>query len=233
MSAVANPASVPTVATSSRLARLWRSTIGLKFVMAVTGVILSGFVLVHMAGNLQVFQGEKALNDYAKLLRVEPALLWLARLVLIGSVGLHIAAWLVLFKRNQRARPVAYRKVTRRESSFASRSMRWTGPLLLAFIVYHILHLTTGTVHPDFREGDAYYNLVTGLRVLPVAIVYVLAMLALGFHLWHGVWSLFQTLGAEQARYESAGRRTATVFTVVVVLGFIAVPLLIATGFVK
>ena len=153
MSAVANPVSGPTVATSSRLARLWRSSVGLKIVMAVTGVILSGFVLVHMAGNLQVFQGEKALDDYAKLLRTEPALLWLARLVLLGSVGLHIAAWLVLLGRNRRARPVAYSKATHRESSFASRSMRWTGPLLLAFIVYHILHMTTGTVHPSFREG--------------------------------------------------------------------------------
>lgn len=233
MNAVANPVSEPAVATSSRLARLWRSSVGLKIVMAVTGVILSGFVLGHMAGNLQVFQGEKALNDYAKLLRTEPALLWLARLVLLGSVGLHIAAWLVLRARNRRARPVAYRKVTHRESSFASRTMRWTGPLLLAFIVYHILHMTTGTVHPSFHEGGAYHNLVTGLRVVPVAIIYVLAMVALGFHLWHGVWSLFQTLGAEQARYQSLGRRAATVFTLVVVLGFIAVPLLIVSGFVK
>ncbi len=233
MSAVANPVSVPSAATSSRLARLWRSSVGLKIVMAVTGVILSGFVLVHMAGNLQVFQGEKALDDYAKLLRAEPALLWLARLVLLGSVGLHIAAWMVLLARNGRARPVAYSQVTRRESSFASRSMRWTGPLLLAFIVYHILHMTTGTVHPSFREGGAYHNLVTGLRVVPVAIIYVLAMVALGFHLWHGVWSLFQTLGAEQGRYASLGRRAATVFTLVVVVGFIAVPLLIVSGFVK
>lgn len=233
MSAVANPVSGPAVATSSRLARLWRSSVGLKIAMAVTGVILSGFVLVHMAGNLQVFQGEKALNDYAELLRREPALLWLARLVLLGSVGLHIAAWLVLLGRNQKARPVGYRKVTRRESSFASRSMRWTGPLLLAFIIYHILHMTTGTVHPNFQEGGAYHNLVTGLRVVPVAIIYVLAMVVLGFHLWHGVWSLFQTLGAEQARYGSLGRRVATVFTLVVVLGFIAVPLLIVGGFVK
>jgi succinate dehydrogenase / fumarate reductase, cytochrome b subunit len=233
MSAVANSVSGPAVATKSRLARVWRSSIGLKIAMAVTGVILSGFVLVHMLGNLQVFQGEKALDDYAKLLRVEPAFLWLARLVLLGSVVLHIAAWLMLLGRNQQARPVAYSKVSHRESSFASRSMHWTGPLLLAFIVYHILHMTTGTAHPDFQEGGAYHNLVTGLRVVPVAIIYVLAMVALGFHLWHGVWSLFQTLGAEQARYQSLGRRTATVFTLVVVLGFIAVPLAIVGGFVK
>ena len=123
--------------------------------------------------------------------------------------------------------------MTHRESSFASRSMRMTGPLLLAFIVFHILHLTTGTVHPGFQEGGVYHNLVAGLRVVPVAIIYVLAMVVLGFHLWHGVWSLFQTLGAEQARYGSLGRRVATVFTLVVVLGFIAVPLVVVSGFVK
>jgi succinate dehydrogenase / fumarate reductase cytochrome b subunit len=233
MSAVANPVSEPAVAANSRVARLWQSSIGLKIAMALTGVILSGFVLVHMAGNLQVFQGEKALNDYAKLLRVEPALLWLARLILLGSVGLHIAAWLVLLSRNQQARPVRYASTTHRESTSASRSMRWTGPLLLAFIIYHILHMTTGTVHPSFHEGQAYHNLVAGLRVGPVALIYILAMIALGYHLWHGVWSLFQTLGAEQARYNSVGRRVATVFTVVVVLGFIAVPLAIITGLVK
>jgi succinate dehydrogenase / fumarate reductase, cytochrome b subunit len=234
MSAVAaNPVSEPGKASRSRLARVWGSSIGLKIAMAITGVILSGFVLVHMAGNLQVFQGEQALNDYAKLLRAEPALLWTARLVLLASVGLHIVTWLALARRNQQARPVAYRMTSYKESSYASRTMRWTGPLVLAFIIYHVLHMTTGTVHPSFHEGSAYHNLVAGLRVAPVAVVYVLAMAALGFHLWHGVWSLFQTLGAEQARYESLGRRTATIFTVVVVLGFTLVPLAIVTGFVK
>ena len=176
----------------------------------------------------------RRVDDYAKLLRTEPALLWLAqaRAARFGRAAHRGLAGAPRGGTSRRGRS-AYRKVTHRESSFASRSMRWTGPLLLAFIIYHILHMTTGTVHPSFHEGGAYHNLVTGLRVVPVAIIYVLAMVVLGFHLWHGVWSLFQTLGAEQARYGSLGRRTATVFTLVVVLGFIAVPLVIVSGFVK
>lgn len=201
--------------------------------MALTGVILSGFVLGHMVGNLKTFEGPAALNAYARLLRVEPPLLWAVRFVLLGSVALHIWAYLVLTRDSQRARGQGYRVVKRRESSFASRSMRVTGPLLLVFIVYHILHLTTGTVHPDPKEGDVYHNLVSGLRVVPVAVFYLIAMAALGFHLWHGIWSLFQTLGASQPRYHSLGRRVATVFTLVVVLGFAAVPLSILARYVK
>jgi succinate dehydrogenase / fumarate reductase cytochrome b subunit len=206
------------------------SSIGLKIIVAVTGVVLSLFVLGHMLGNLQVFQGAESINDYSKLLHREPALLWTARVILLTAVGLHIWAIVVLTRLNQGARAGGYRERAFRESSVASRSMRISGVLLLAFIVYHILHLTTGTVHPEYHEGDVYRNLVSGLSVAPVAVIYVLAMVALGFHLWHGVWSLFQTLGVGQARYGSAGRRFATVFTLVVVLGFAAVPLAALAG---
>jgi succinate dehydrogenase / fumarate reductase cytochrome b subunit len=201
--------------------------------MALTGVILSLFVLGHMAGNLQAFQGAEALNDYAKLLRREPALLWAVRLGLLAAVVLHVWAFLVLAGMNRRARDVGYRQVTHRESSFASRSMKLTGPLLLAFIIYHILHMTTGTVHPRFEEGSVYHNLITGLRVVPVAAFYLVGMAALGFHLWHGVWSTFQTLGASQPRYRSLGRRFATGFTLIVVLGFAAIPLAVLAGVLK
>jgi succinate dehydrogenase / fumarate reductase cytochrome b subunit len=213
--------------------RILGSSVGLKISMALTGVILSGFVLGHMLGNLQTFQGAKAVDEYSQLLHKEPALLWTARVVLLGSVGLHIWAYLALMWKNQQARPTAYRTTTYKESSFASRSMTLTGPLLLVFIIYHVLHLTTGTVHPDYHEGAVYQNLVHGLRVAPVAIVYLLAMAVLGLHLWHGIWSLFQTLGASQARYGSFGRRVATVITLVVVLGFAAVPLAIVTRLIK
>jgi succinate dehydrogenase / fumarate reductase cytochrome b subunit len=213
--------------------RILGSSVGLKLLMAVTGVILSGFVLGHMLGNLQVFQGAKAVDEYSQLLHREPALLWTARLVLLASVGVHIGAWLVLLPKNQQARPVGYQTTAHKESSFASRSMRLTGPLLLIFIIYHVLHLTTGTVHPDYHEGAVYQNLIKGLRVAPVAVLYVLAMGVLGLHLWHGIWSLFQTLGASQARYGSFGRRFATVITLVVVLGFAAVPLAILTRLIK
>jgi succinate dehydrogenase / fumarate reductase cytochrome b subunit len=234
MSAVAiRPAVAPRPVRRSRLRRLLSSSIGLKIVIAVTGVVLSLFVLGHMVGNLQVFQGAESINDYSKLLHREPALLWTARLVLLSAVGLHIWAFVALTRMNMVARSTGYRQTTRRESSFASRSMRITGPLLLAFIVYHILHLTTGTVHPDYHEGDVYANLISGLRVFWVSAFYLLAMAALGFHLWHGVWSLFQTLGSSQPRYHSFGRRFATAFTLLVVLGFAAVPLGVLAGFIK
>ena len=233
MSAVAPSHAAPSRPSPlARLQRLLTTTIGLKIVMAVTGVGLCLFVLGHMIGNLQVFQGSGPLNDYAKLLRKEPALLWSARLGLLAAVGLHIYASIVLSRKNLASRAVGYRLVAHRESSYASRSMMLTGPLVLAFIIFHILHLTTGTVHPDYHDGDVYANLVSGLKVVWVSAFYLLAMGALAFHLWHGVWSLFQTLGASQPRYRSFGRRFATGFTLLVVLGFAAIPLAVLAGIV-
>jgi len=197
--------------------------------MAFSGVLLSLFVLGHMLGNLQAFQGAKALNEYAELLRKEPALLWTVRIGLLAAVALHIYAYLALSKRNNSARPKGYRMRKWRESSFASRSMTLTGPLLLAFIIYHLLHLTTGTVHPDFNEHDVYHNVVTGLGGLTGAI-YILAMGMLALHLWHGVWSMMLTLGLPEGRYGSVGRNVATIFTAIVTIGFAIIPLLVMAG---
>jgi succinate dehydrogenase / fumarate reductase cytochrome b subunit len=234
MSAVAPSPAVPKrSAPRSRLQRFLGTTIGLKIITALTGVVLSLFVLGHMVGNLQAFQGAEAINAYGKLLHKEPAILWTVRLVLLAAVGLHIWAYVVLTRKNQEARSTAYRITSYKESSFASRSMRITGPLLLLFIIYHILHLTTGTVHANFHEGDVYANLVSGLKVVWVSAFYLLAMLALAFHLWHGVWSMFQTLGANQPRYDSLGRRFATGFTLLVTLGFAAIPLAVLAGVLK
>lgn len=231
MSAVASsPAAVRRPANRTRLQRMLTSSIGLKIIMAVTGVILSGFVLGHMLGNLQVFQGAEAIDAYGALLHKEPALLWVVRLGLLTAVGLHVWAYLALTRKNQKARPVAYQGRKYRESTFASRSMTITGPLILLFVIYHILHLTTGTVHPGFEEGKVYHNLTTGLAGV-AGLIYIAAMIMLSFHLWHGVWSMLQTLGLPEDRYRSLGRRLATVFTVLVTLGFIAVPLAIMTGF--
>ena len=156
MSAVASsPAAGRRRVYRNRLQRMLNSSIGLKITMALTGVILSGFVLVHMLGNLQAYQGAEALDAYGKLLRKEPALLWTFRLVLLSAVGLHIWAFIALTRKNLQARPQAYQARKYKESSFASRSMIITGPLILLFIIYHILHLTTGTVHPDFQEAPS------------------------------------------------------------------------------
>ena len=236
MSAVASsPAAGRRRVYRNRLQRMLNSSIGLKITMALTGVILSGFVLVHMLGNLQAYQGAEALDAYGKLLRKEPALLWTFRLVLLSAVGLHIWAFIALTRKNLQARPQAYQARKYKESSFASRSMIITGPLILLFIIYHILHLTTGTVHPDFQEGAVYHNLIVGLWGLRgiVGVIYIVAMIMLAFHLWHGVWSMFQTLGAPEDRYRSLGRRFATIFTILVTLGFASVPLAVLTGFLK
>jgi succinate dehydrogenase / fumarate reductase, cytochrome b subunit len=233
MSAVAtSSAAGQSPAHRTRLQRMLSSSIGLKILMALTGVILSGFVLVHMLGNLQVYQGAEAIDAYGKLLRKEPALLWSARLVLLGAVGLHIWAYLALMRKNLRARPRAYERRKNKESTFASRSMTITGPLVLLFIIFHILHMTTGTVHSSFKEGEVYQNVVTGLSGI-VGVIYIVAMIMLAFHLWHGVWSMFQTLGAPEDRYRSLGRRTATIFTILVTLGFVTVPLAVLTGLLK
>ncbi len=213
--------------------RFFSTAIGLKLIMAVTGVMLSGFVFVHMLGNLKAYEGAEALNAYGKLLRVEPAILWAARLGLIGAVTLHIVAYLALTKRNLSARPIGYREKKVRESTYASRTMRFTGPLLALFIVYHILHLTTGTLHGSYEEGNVYHNLVTGLEFPLVAGFYVLSVSALGFHLWHGIWSMLQTLGLYQSRKGSLGKKLSIGFAVIVALGFMSVPISVLTGLVK
>ena len=166
---------------------LYRSTIGKKVIMAVTGLIMVGFVVVHMLGNLQAFQGPERINAYSAFLHSTGELLWVARTVLLVAVILHIDAAVQLTRIAHAARPLPYAERRPQVSTLASRTMRWGGVVLVAFIVFHILHMTTGTVHPSFAAGDVYHNLVTGLRVWPVAIFYLLAMAALGLHLYHGV----------------------------------------------
>src|SRR5229473_6068012 len=169
--------------------------------MAVTGAIMFGFLVTHCAGNLQVFEGAEKMNDYAVLLRKFGSVLWIARLVLLVSVVLHIVAAIQLTKLNSDARPVAYVQRESVQASYASRTMMWSGPIILAFLVYHLLHLTFGTVHPDFQELHPYENVVAGFQVPVVSIAYIVAMLMLGFHLYHGLWSMFQTVGINHPRY--------------------------------
>jgi succinate dehydrogenase / fumarate reductase cytochrome b subunit len=206
------------------------SSIGKKLVMAVTGVALVGFVMGHMSGNLLVYKGPEALNAYAKGLHTFPALLWAARLGLLAAVGLHIWASTTLTLVNQAARPVGYRKVTPDASSYASRTMKFSGPLLGLFIVYHLLHLTLGSAHPSFRPGDVYHNFIAGFQVPVVSFFYIAAMLALGFHLHHGIWSFFQTLGVNHPRYDGLRKVLATLITVVVVGGNLSFPIAVLTG---
>jgi succinate dehydrogenase / fumarate reductase cytochrome b subunit len=209
----------------------WDAPIGKKTVMAVTGMILFAFVLVHMAGNLQVFLGREKFDAYGRLLRVEPALLWFARGVLLLSVILHIVASIQLTALNQKSRPIGYQKSTAIDSSYASRTMMWSGPIIAAFIVYHILHFTLGTVHPDFHEGQVYDNVIAGFRVIPVSIAYIVSMILLGMHLNHGLWSMFQSIGVTNPRYSAALRRFANIFSILIVVGFISIPIAVMAGY--
>ena len=213
------------------------SSVGKKIVMAVTGIVLSLFVLGHMAGNLQAFlpNGPEALDHYGAFLRelLHGTGIWFVRAGLLLAVGLHIWAYLTLSVKSWAARPKGYAVTDFEEATFASRSMRWTGPILGAFIVFHLLHLTTGTVHPHFVEGKVYQNLVTGLAPVPIALFYVLAMGCLAFHLWHGAWSMLQTLGLSHPKYLKARKTFAIVFTVLVTGGFVLVPIAVLAGVLK
>ena len=215
------------------LLSFWRSTVGKKVVMALTGAIGLGYVAAHMLGNLQVFEGAGKINAYAALLKSNMGLLWMARSVLIIAVILHIVAAYQLARISQKSRPVGYKRWRAVGSDFASRTMRWTGPLIALFIVYHLLHLTTGAVHPDFVEADVYHNVISGFRVWYVSVIYIVAMLMLALHLYHGAWSMFESLGLNHPKYNHLIRALATVLTAIVVAGFIAIPAAVLMGFIS
>src|SRR4051794_1919061 len=172
-----------------RAARFYQTTIGKKAVMAVTGVILFGFIVSHLLGNLQIYLGRETMNHYAVALRTMPALLWAARAGLLVAAILHIVASVQLTALKNSARPIGYVKKKDAHSSLASRTMMWSGPIVLAFLIFHLLHLTWGTVHPNFQELRPYDNMISGFHVIPVAVFYVIAVSFLGLHLYHGVWS--------------------------------------------
>ena len=212
---------------------VWDSTVGKKIVMAVTGAIGVGYLIGHVAGNLLVFRGPAKIDAYAAFLKSNPGLLWTARAILLLAVILHIIAAFQLARMSQKSRPVAYKRWRAVGSDFASRTMRWTGPIIGIFIVYHLLHFTTGTIHPDFREGQVYHNVITGLRVWYISAFYIVAMLALLAHLYHGAWSMFQSLGLNHPKYNPLVRVLATIVTVVVVIGFISIPVTVLLGFIS
>jgi len=208
------------------------STIGRKIVMAVTGLVLVGFVVGHMAGNLQMFLGPVAMHDYAVLLRslLHGTGVWIARGGLLIAVGLHIWAATSLTLENRSARPVRYRTWQPNASTLASRTMRWSGYLLLAYIIYHLLHMTFGTVHPAFWELEPYHNLVSAFQSKVVAFAYIGAMVLLGSHLDHGIWSMLRTLGLSHPRYVKLVRLASAGLSVLVVIGYVSIPVAVLMG---
>lgn len=216
---------------------LYHTSIGKKVLMATTGIVLAGFVLVHMIGNLKIYQGAVKYDAYAVGLREFGApflghgqFLWIARIVLLACVGIHIVAAIQLTRMSWAARPVGYRKGNSLEFSYASRTMRWGGLIVGLFVVYHLLHLTTGTLHPEFEHGAVYANVVAGFSVWWVSAIYVAAMIALGFHLYHGLWSMTQTLAIENPRVKRWRRPVSAAFALVVVVGNISIPVAVLTG---
>jgi len=217
----------------TRAARFYESTIGKKAIMAVSGLILFGYLIAHMLGNLQIFLGSQVMNHYAEALHGNPPLLWTARVVLLISVALHIWSSIQLSLIKKEARPVSYVKRTNVVSPWASRSMMLSGPIIDAFVIFHLLHLTTGTVHPRFVELHPYENLVTGFVIVPVALAYVVAMIFIGFHLSHGVWSMFQSMGFSHPRYTPMIKKFAAVVSWMIIAGFISVPIAVLLGLVR
>lgn len=213
----------------------WGSTNGKKAVMAVTGAIMFLFIIGHLAGNLQVFEGAAKLNAYGAFLHSIGELLWPVRIVLLLCVTLHIIATVQLALLKKRARPVGYSAKKAIASSYASRTMYWSGPIVLAFIIFHLLHLTAGYIHPEYRfiEGDVYHNVVAGFQVWWVSVWYIFAIVLLGLHLRHGLWSMFQSLGMNHPRHTPILKSAAWVIALVIVLGYISIPISVLAGVVK
>ncbi|MDH6711241.1 succinate dehydrogenase / fumarate reductase cytochrome b subunit [Kitasatospora sp. MAA19] len=223
----------------STLATLWRSTVGKKAVMAVSGLVMLLYLVAHMLGNLKVFAGPDDINGYAAWLRTigQPFLghewfLWIARFGLLAAVLLHGVSAYQLSRRDLAARPSKYVH-KRRRASYATRTMRWGGVILALFIVWHILDLTTLTVNPVAEEGHPYQNVVASFGRWYVDVFYIVAMLALGFHIRHGFWSAAQTLGANNARRDRALKLTANGLALVLTAGFLSVPVAVMTGVVS
>lgn len=217
----------------NRTARFYNATIGKKVVMAVTGIILLGFVFAHMLGNLQIFLGREVLNAYAHKLREVPAILWGARGILLLALVLHVWTTVQLARLKKTARPIGYVKKDNIASSYASRTMLLSGPMVFAFIVYHLMHFTWGNAHQNFKELMPYENVVSGFSIPAISIVYIVAMLLLGMHIYHGAWSMFQSLGANHPKYSPMLRSFAVAFAALIVVGNISIPISVMLGLIS
>src|SRR3954469_6258424 len=216
--------------------RFYRSAIGKKWVMGVTGVILIGFVVAHLIGNLKLYLSKEEINLYGEALRNMPGallprtvLLWTLRIGLIFAFVFHIHSAAGLTLMNRKARPAADRYQSKRDyvaADYASRTMRWTGVIILLFLAFHLMDLTWGNANGSrFLRGDPYNNLIYSFQRPAVAIVYILAMIALAMHLYHGAWSMFQSMGITNPRYNTLRRRFAQGFALVILVGNCSFPI--------
>jgi succinate dehydrogenase / fumarate reductase cytochrome b subunit len=212
-----------------RAASFWSTSNGKKAVMAVTGVGLAGFTLAHLAGNLQIFLGPDKFNSYALTLRELPALTWTVRAVLIVAVILHVWSSLKLAVLRAEARPRDYARIRSAGSTYSARTMYMSGPIIGAFVIYHLMQFTFGVGGTPYEELDAYGNVIAGFRVPAVSAFYILAMLLLCMHLRHGLWSIFQTLGVQNPRHTPRLKRLATIAALFIFFGFISIPIAVLT----
>lgn len=229
-----------TVSPVRRAIRFYEATNGKKVVMAATGVVLFGYVVGHLAGNLQVFAGggpDAPINRYAELLHSAGGMLWGARIVLLAAVGLHIISALQLWALNRAARPIAYHKKDDVPTAYAARTMRWSGVIVGAFVVFHVLHLTTGDVVPlaTLPGGgmDVYTNVVAGFSIWYIALAYIVAVSLLGMHLYHGIYSMFQSVGFNHPRYTPGIKKIAEAMALAITAGYISIPVAVLAGFLR
>jgi succinate dehydrogenase / fumarate reductase cytochrome b subunit len=227
-------AAAPTI---QRSVGFYEAPLGKKVVMAVTGAILFGYVVAHLLGNLQIYSADHdKINRYAGMLH-DPnmaPLLWGARVVLLAAVVLHIVAATQLWLLNRSARPVRYIKKDDVPASYAARTMIWSGPIIAAFVVFHILHLTVGSVLPLQELGpnqpNVRANVIIGFQQPAVAAAYIVAMLLLCLHLFHGVWSMFQSVGVSHPRYTAWLKRLAAIAALLIAIGNISIPVAALSG---
>jgi len=207
----------------------------------VSGIMLLGFVLFHMIGNLKIYLGAAHLDEYAEWLRTigEPFVprgifLWILRVGLIAAFFFHIVAAAQLTRMNQRSRPVKYQSPRDYVAAdFASRTMRWTGVIVGLFVIFHLMDLTWGTVDPHWARGHVYANVIHSFQRVPVAIVYIVANIALAIHIFHGAWSMFQSLGLNNPKWNDARRKFAIGFALLIGIANVSFPLLVVTGVVS
>jgi succinate dehydrogenase / fumarate reductase cytochrome b subunit len=222
-----------------RAVRFYEAPIGKKAVMALTGVILFGYVIAHLLGNLQIYASSPdQINRYAAFLH-NPANtipLWAARTFLLVAVLLHITASVQLWLQNRTARPIGYVKKNDVPASYAARTMIWSGPIVGAFIVFHVLHLTVGAVLKLEDVGgnpttpDVYHNVISGFQNYGVSAFYIIAMILLCTHLYHGIWSMFQSMGINHPRYTPLLKKGAAIVAILIAIGNCSIPIAVMAG---
>ncbi len=215
-----------------RVSRFYDASVGKKAVMAVSGLVLFGYVVGHLLGNLQIYGPPEMINRYAVFLHSSSTVLWAVRAFLIVCLGMHITASLQLWLLKRKARPIPYHKKDDVGGDYASRTMMWSGPIIAAFVVFHILHLTAGSIPGlSLDPEDVYQNVIGGFRHPAVSIAYIVAISLLMTHLYHGIWSMFQSVGLSHPAYTPRLKRFAKIIAIALAIGYVSIPVWVMVKF--